>query len=54
MDSASQELVSLKEKVNSLFLPEKLKEGIILGAVFSFISFLYAMFMVLFLWKGVC
>ncbi len=30
MDSAGQELVSLKEKVNSLFLPEKLKEGILI------------------------
>lgn len=29
MDAAGQELVSLKEKVNSLFLPEKLKEGIL-------------------------
>jgi ATP-dependent Lon protease len=30
MDSAGQELVSLKEKVNALFLPEKLKEGILI------------------------
>lgn len=30
MDSAGQELVSLKEKVNGLFLPEKLKEGILI------------------------
>ena len=28
MDSAGQELVSLKEKVNTSFLPEKLKEGV--------------------------
>ena len=30
MDSAGQELVSLKEKVNTSFLPEKLKEGVMI------------------------
>jgi len=30
MDSAGQELVSLKEKVSTLFLPEKLKEGVMI------------------------
>ncbi|MEJ2441467.1 MAG: AAA family ATPase [Patescibacteria group bacterium] len=30
MDAASQELVSLKEKVNSAPIPEKLKEGVII------------------------
>lgn len=29
MDSAGQELVSLKEKVNASYLPEKLKEGVL-------------------------